>query len=94
MTPECGVWVSLSVFALIAAYLIAVLPRFSAGIGATTTAVLLALLIGAQFGLMIGSALWIQLMSSATLLLVGHLLLTTKRFDDRARQGKIRGRFG
>jgi serine/threonine-protein kinase len=29
---------------------------------------------------MVGAALWIQLMSAATLLLVGHLLLTTKRF--------------
>jgi CHASE2 domain-containing sensor protein/tRNA A-37 threonylcarbamoyl transferase component Bud32 len=80
LTPEWGVWVSLGAFMLIAAYLIALLPRLSAALGALATALLLLSLIGAHFALMLGAALWIQLMSSATLLLVGHLLLTTKRF--------------
>ncbi len=80
VTPAWGVWASLGVFLLVAVYLIALLPRLSAGVGAMTTALILATLIGAHFALMVGSALWIQLMASATLLLVGHLLLTTKRF--------------
>jgi len=80
VTPEWGIWASLGVFVLIAAYLIALLPRLSAGVGAMTTALILVSLIGAHFALMVGSALWIQLMAPATLLLVGHLLLTTKRF--------------
>ena len=80
VTPEWSVWVSLLVFLLVAAYLIALLPRLSAGVGAGATAALLAVLVGAHFGMMVGAALWIPLMSSATLLLVGHLLLTTKRF--------------
>ncbi|MFZ4536782.1 CHASE2 domain-containing serine/threonine-protein kinase [Propionivibrio sp.] len=80
VTPEWGVWASLGVFVLVAVYLIALLPRLSAGVGAMTTVLILAILIGAHFALMIGSALWIQLMASASLLLVGHLLLTTKRF--------------
>ena len=80
VTPDWGVFVSLAAFVLVAAYLIALLPRLSAGFGALATALLLVLLIGTHFGLMVGGALWIQLMSSATLLLVGHLLLTTKRF--------------
>ena len=65
---------------LVAVYLIALLPRLSAGVGALTTALLLAALLGTHFGLMIGAAMWIELMLAATLLLVGHLLLTTKRF--------------
>ncbi|MEI7431438.1 MAG: serine/threonine-protein kinase, partial [Betaproteobacteria bacterium] len=80
VTPDWGVFVSLAAFVLVAVYLIVLLPRLSAGLGAIATALLLALLVGTHFALMVGGALWIQLMSSATLLLVGHLLLTTKRF--------------
>ena len=80
VTPTWGVWASLGVFVLVAVYLIALLPRLSAGVGALTTTLLLAALLGTHFGLMIGAAMWIELMLAATLLLVGHLLLTTKRF--------------
>lgn len=80
ITPEWGVWASLAVFMLVAAYLIVLLPRLSAGIAAIATASLLVALVGAHFALMVGSGIWIQLMAWATLLLVGHLLLTTKRF--------------
>ena len=80
VAPEWGVWASLVAFLLVAAYLIALLPRLSAGVGAIATALILVALIGTHFGLMVGAAIWIQLMASATLLLVGHVLLTTKRF--------------
>lgn len=80
VTPGWGVWASILVFLGVAAYLIVLLPRLSAGVGAMTTALILVLLIGTHFVLMVGSALWIQLMASAALLVVGHLLLTTKRF--------------
>lgn len=80
VTPVWGDWVSLAAFLLVAAYLIALLPRLSAGVGALATALLLVALIGAHFGLMVGGGMWIRLMLPATLLLVGHLLLTTKRF--------------
>lgn len=80
VTPEWGTWASLGVFVLVAAYLITLLPRLSAGVGAMITTLILMSLLGAHFALMVGSALWIQLMAPATLLLVGHLLLTTKRF--------------
>ncbi len=94
ITPEWGGWVSLAAFALVALYLTLLLPRLSAGWGALVTALLLAALIGAHFGLMLGAALWIQLMSVAALLVVGHLLLTTKRFLLTERQGKVRSRLG
>ncbi len=80
VTPEWGVLASIAAFLLVAAYLVVLLPRLSAGVGAMSTALFLVALIGTHFGLMVGSAIWIQLMSSAALLVVGHLLLTTKRF--------------
>ena len=80
VTPAWGIWASIGVFVLIAAYLIALLPRLSAGVGAISTALILLVVVGTHFGLMVGAAIWIQLMASAALLLVGHILLTTKRF--------------
>ena len=78
--PAWGLWAELGVFALVSLYLILLLPRLSAGMGALLTALLLAALVGAHFGLMLGAGLWLQLMGAAALLLVGHLVLTTKRF--------------
>jgi hypothetical protein len=48
--------------------------------GAGVTAGLLVLLVAAHFVLMTTQLMWLQLMVPATLLLVGHALLTTKRF--------------
>ena len=76
-------WVGLaqlSVFALVALYLILALPRLRAAMGAMVTGALFVLLIGAHFLLMSTQALWLPLMLPVTLLLLGHLLLTTKRF--------------
>jgi serine/threonine-protein kinase len=80
VTPSWAIWASLGVFFLIALYLILLLPRLSAAVGAGLTLALLLVLLGAHFGLMLGAGLWIQLMGAASLLLVGHLMLTTKRF--------------
>jgi eukaryotic-like serine/threonine-protein kinase len=80
VSPPWAIWAEKVIFVLIALYLIAVLPRLSAAMGATVTATLLLLLIGAHFGLMTTQLTWLQLMVPATLLLFGHLLLTTKRF--------------
>jgi CHASE2 domain-containing sensor protein len=80
VTPAWGILASFLVFILVAVYLIVLLPRLSAGLGAIATLLILIALIGAHFALMLGAAIWIQLMSSAVLLLVGHVLLTTKRF--------------
>jgi CHASE2 domain-containing sensor protein len=67
-------------YLLVALYLIVVLPRLGAGMGAIVTALLLVVLLGAHFGLMTAKGMWLQLMLPVTLLLVGHLLLTTKWF--------------
>ena len=80
VVPGWAAVAELVLFLLVAIYVIAVLPRFKAGLAAGVTAGLLVILVGAHFGLMLKQAIWVQLMVPATLLLVGHLALVTKRF--------------
>ena len=80
VAPTWGFWVEKLVFILIAAYLIALLPRIKAGMAAGITAGSLVALIAIHFVLMTTQLMWLQLMVPATLLLIGHLLLTVKRF--------------
>ncbi len=80
VAPSWGVWASLGVFLLVAAYLIAMLPRLSAGVAAAITALLFCVILASEFGLLAGASLWLKLVLPATLLLIGHLALTTKRF--------------
>ena len=78
--PQWGDWAMLGALLLVAAYVIAALPRLSAGVAAGVTAVLFLCLIGAEFGLLAGASIWLKLVFPATVLLLGHLTLTTKRF--------------
>lgn len=78
--PGWGVWTALGAFLLVAAYLVAALPRLSAGKAAIVTTVLFAVLMGTEFGLLSAAALWLKFVFPATLLVIGHLALTTKRF--------------
>jgi eukaryotic-like serine/threonine-protein kinase len=78
--PGWGTWVSFATFLLVAAYLIALLPRLSAAVAAGVTAGIFVALIATHYFLMVGPGIWIKLMLPATMLLAGHLLLTTKRF--------------
>ncbi|MEY2954225.1 MAG: hypothetical protein RLZZ401_2312, partial [Pseudomonadota bacterium] len=78
--PGWGVYASLLAFLVVSAYLIAGLPRLSAGPAAIATGVLLLLLLGAEFGLLAAAATWIKLVLPAALLALGHLALTTKRY--------------
>ncbi|MCK6411269.1 MAG: serine/threonine-protein kinase [Azonexus sp.] len=80
IVPAWGGWVSLAAMLLIGAYLTAILPRLSATLGALATAALFLFLIAAHFGLMLGAGIWVQWMGATLLLLLGHLLLTTRRF--------------
>jgi len=80
IAPPWGVWAEIGAFALVSVYLILLLPRLGAGLGAAITGLLFLVLLGVHFGLMLTQAVWLQLMLPAALLLVGHLLLTTKRF--------------
>jgi serine/threonine-protein kinase len=80
VAPTWGGIATLAAYLLIALYLILLLPRLTAGKGAIITAALFVALFAVHLGLMTSAGLWIQLMLPATLLLVGHALLTTKRY--------------
>src|SRR3989337_1760350 len=68
------------VFLLVALSLVILLPRLKAAPAALATVVILGVLIGVHFALMTAQNTWMQLMVPATLLLVGHVALATKRF--------------
>ena len=80
VVPTWGYAAELLVILLVAAYLIVLLPRLSARPALLVSLVLFAALIGAHFGLMVGGGVWLQLMLPATLLLLGHAALVSKRF--------------
>ena len=80
ITPTWAELAQFGVFLLVALYLIMLLPRLSAAIGAAVTGTMFTALLAAHFVLMTTQAMWLQLMLPASLLLVGHLLLTTKRY--------------
>jgi eukaryotic-like serine/threonine-protein kinase len=80
VAPTWGFWVEKLAFVLVALYIILLLPRLKAGMGFAVSASLLVALIATHFVLMAGKLIWIQLMASAVLLVIGHVLLTTKRF--------------
>jgi serine/threonine protein kinase/CHASE2 domain-containing sensor protein len=67
-------------FLLVAGYIIAVLPRLSAAMGAAITAGIFVVLLGLEFGLLSSAAIWVPLVFPAVALVLGHLTLTTKRF--------------
>ena len=80
VVPGWASLAELAVLLLVALYLALLLPRLKAGPAAATTASMLVVLIAAHFILMTSKLLWLQLMLPAMLLVIGHLLLTTKRF--------------
>jgi CHASE2 domain-containing sensor protein/predicted Ser/Thr protein kinase len=80
VVPAWAGLATLGAYLLVALYIIGLLPRLKAGTAALVTVALFAALFAAHMALMASAGLWIQLMLPATLLLVGHALLTTKRF--------------
>ncbi|MDK2123213.1 CHASE2 domain-containing serine/threonine-protein kinase [Parachitinimonas caeni] len=78
--PNWAGWLSILMIALVAAYLIGLLPRLKAAQGAAITGGVFAVLVSADIGMMAIQLTHLPLMEAATLLLFGHLLLTTKRF--------------
>jgi serine/threonine-protein kinase len=78
--PSWGGLAAFGAFLVVAAYLIAVLPRLSAGAGAAATAALLLALLLTEFFLLSSGGTWLRLVLPAVLLVIGHAALTTKRF--------------
>ena len=80
VAPTWGGLAAFGVYLVVALYLILLLPRLGAGMGAIVTLAIFAALFATHLGLMTSAGLWLQLMLPATLLIVGHALLTTKRY--------------
>ncbi len=78
--PEWAPYTYMSAVVLIALYLMLVLPRMSAGVGFVVSVQLFIVLFATHYIMMTAQGMWIQLMLPAALLVVGHLLLTTKRY--------------
>ncbi len=70
----------LAVFLALAVYLMFGVPRLRPGVATGLTLGLLTLLIGAEFGLLLGEGMWLPLMATALFLGLGHVILTIKRF--------------
>ena len=87
--PSWATWAQFGVYVLIALYIIVLLPRLSAGPAAAVTLALLVALLATHYLLMTVQLTWLRLMSSAMLLVIGHLALATKRFIVTER-GKVR----
>jgi len=78
--PEWANMVELGLLLFVGLYLVLLLPRLSAVIGTLISIALLLMIVGFGYFLLVDSGLWVQVMSSAGLLLIGHVVLTTKRF--------------
>jgi len=78
--PAWGGLAGLAVLLLVAAYVIAGLPRLSAGMAAAVTFTSFVTLIAIEFVLLSNAAIWLKFVLPAALLVIGHLALTTKRF--------------
>ena len=80
VSPTWSHPVEMLVFLVIAIYLVALLPRLSAGQALAISGGLFIALLAAHFIVMTTTGMWIQLMLPATLLLVGHGALVSKRY--------------
>lgn len=82
--------VELLLIILIGVYLSLALPRLGAMTGAIISVTLLIGLLALGFLMLTLSATWLQTITAATLLLIGHILLTTKQhFATEEAQGKM-----
>src|SRR5688500_8955139 len=80
VAPQWGYAVELLLFAVIAAYLIGLLPKLKAGQALAISGGVFVALLAAHFILITSNGTWLQLMLPATLLLLGHGALVSKRF--------------
>ncbi len=80
LIPEWSPLLRWGLFLLGGLYLMLLLPRLKAGQGAIASAGFVVAIIIAHFTLMTGSATWVPLMLPAILVIIGHILLTTKHY--------------
>ena len=78
--PAWGGWATFVLFLAVALYVVVALPRLSAGKAASATLFLFFGMLAMEFGLLVANATWLKLVFPATVLMLGHAALTTKRF--------------
>ncbi len=78
--PAWGMYARFGIIALIAIYLMFVLPKLGAATGFIITIIMLSGCLITYYVLMTEKGLWLPLMLPSLLLIVGHILLTTKHF--------------
>jgi CHASE2 domain-containing sensor protein/tRNA A-37 threonylcarbamoyl transferase component Bud32 len=78
--PGWALWARTAIFVAVALYLMFALPNLAAGIAGAVSLFLFVVLLGSEQYLLTADKVWLQNVSPALLLLVGHLALTTKRF--------------
>jgi serine/threonine-protein kinase len=78
--PAWASLAALGLLLLVAAYVVAVLPRLSAATGAWITGLAFLAMLGLEYGLLSSVSLWLPAVLPAAALLAGHLALTTRRF--------------
>ncbi|MDX1915182.1 MAG: serine/threonine-protein kinase [Methylophilus sp.] len=80
ITPDWAVLAELAAWLVIAIYLVYFLPKLSAGMATWISLIFITVILFTHFILMTHYGLWIQLMMPLTLLVFGHVLLSTKRY--------------
>jgi serine/threonine-protein kinase len=84
--PEWALSAQMAILAVVALYLIFVLPRFRFWTGFVTSLMLLFIMINVHIGLMIVKAMWLPLMLPTATLLAGALAIAIKRKIEEAHQ--------
>lgn len=79
-SPPWTIWARIGAILIVILYLMLVLPHLGALAGSILSAILLLGILITHHILLAQYALWIELIQSAVILVVGHILLTTKRF--------------
>jgi eukaryotic-like serine/threonine-protein kinase len=65
---------------LCSGFIVAGLPRMSAGVGAVSTAVTIGVLLGLEYVFLSSQARWLPLVFPVCLLVIGYVVITTKRY--------------
>lgn len=84
--PDWTIFGQIGLLVIVWAYLALVMPRFSAGVSAFVSLSIFVALIGAGLILILSQKVWLQTVTPALLLVLGHLVLTTKGFLTAERQ--------
>ena len=82
--PNWAIWSQRGVIAFVGIYLIFFIKRFRPNTATFFSGFLLLMILNAQFVLMSASGIWLPMVSAALMLVLGHLIISTRNlFDQR-----------